>query len=131
MRQNYINGLGSQDPKPDGPELSPQEWTRYIAFACIVDVCMILFATARLTQVMTDDLPWLHEIMPPVADLFFLGLLIIFSLKTLTIWRKSEIHPKRRTMRSLVLVLLFNVWLFFLLGSYIEPLARWLLVDYV
>ena len=131
MRQDYIHGPGPQNPKPDGPELAQQEWMRYIVFACIVDVSMILFATTRLSQVMTDDLPWLREIMPPVADLFFLGLLVIFSLKSLTIWRKSETHPKRRTMRSLVLVLLFNVWLFFLFGSYIEPLARWLLVDYV
>lgn len=112
------------------PELGSKEWMRYVIFACLADVAMMLFAAARLAQVMVDEAHWLREAVPPVADLFLLGLAVIFSLKTLTVWRKSETHPKRRDRRTLVMVLLSKVWFFFILGSYIEPLARWLLVDY-
>ena len=62
------------------------------------------------------------EAVPPLVDLFVLGLLIILSMKTLTIWRNSETHAKRREMRTLVLILLGNTWLLFILAMYIAPI---------
>lgn len=120
MQQDYSNE----------PELSSKEWIRYVIFACITDILMLLFVIARLVQVMVAEAQWLRETVPPLADLFLLGLVIIFSMKTLTIWRKTETHPKRRDRRTLTLVLLLNAWLLFIIGSYAEPLARWLLVGH-
>ncbi len=121
LRQDYTRG----------PELAPGEWIRYAVFACVVEIAVMAFLTLRLIQVLVDEMHWLSDVLPPVADLFFLGLAVVFSLKSMTIWRKTETHPKRRDMRTLVLVLLLNIWLFFVLGLYMEPIAGWLLVGYV
>ena len=116
MRQNYSND----------PELPNNEWLRYIIFACIVEVLLMLFVIVRLAQAMLEDLHWLREAVPPVADLIVLAVLVIFCMKTLTIWRKSETHPKRRDIRGRVLILLGSIWFLFILTMYIAPVLRFL-----
>ena len=118
MRQNYSHE----------PELPNSEWTRYIAFACVVEVLMMLFVIVRLAQAVVEDLHWLREAVPPVADLIVLAVLVIFCMKTLTIWRKTETHPRRRQMRILVVLLLGQPWIYFIIGSYAEPFIRWALL---
>lgn len=118
MRQNYSNE----------PELPNNEWLRYIVFACIVEVLLMLFVIVRLAQAMVEDLHWLREAVPPVADLIVLAVLVIFCMKTLTIWRKTETHPRRRQMRILVVLLLGQPWIYFIIGSYAEPFIRWALL---
>lgn len=112
------------------PEFSNREWLRYVFFACVVVILLMLFAAARLAQVMVDDFHWLRDAVPPVADLFFLVLLVVFCLKTLAIWVKTATHPRRHQMRTLITVLLVQNWIFFLIGSYVEALVRWWLVTY-
>ncbi len=114
----------------DEPGFSNSEWLRYVIFACVVVVLLMLFTAVRLAQAMVDDLHWLRDIMPPVADLFFLILLIVFCLKTLTIWAKTTNHPRRHQMRTLITILLAQNWIFFFIGSYAEALVRWWLVTY-
>ena len=118
MRQNYSNE----------PELSNSEWLRYVVFACIVEVLMMLFVIVRLVQIMVEDLDWLREAVPPVADLIVLAGLVFFCMKTLTIWRKTETHPRRRQMRIVIASLLGQAWLYFIIGSYAEPFTRWVLL---
>ena len=116
MRQNYSHE----------PELPGSEWLRYIVFACVIQVLLMLFVIARLVQVMVEDLDWLRQAVPPVADLIVLAALVVFCMKTLTIWRKSETHPKRRDIRGRVLILLGSIWFLFILTMYIAPVLRFL-----
>ena len=118
MRQNYSHE----------PELPGGEWLRYIVFACIIQVLLMLFVIVRLVQIMAEDLDWLREAVPPVADLIVLAALVVFCMKTLTIWRKTETHPRRRQMRILMVSLLGQAWLYFIIGSYAEPFTRWALL---
>ena len=113
------------------PEFSNREWLRYVFFACVVVILLMLFAAARLAQAMVDDFHWLRDAVPPVADLFFLVLLIVFCLKTLAIWVKTATHHRRHQMRTVIVVMLINSWLFFIIGSYVETLVRWLAVAHL
>ena len=119
MRRDYIND--------NEPELTAKEWTRYGIFAVVTDFLAAVLLGVRMAQVMLGpEIDWLREAVPPIADLFFLGLLIILSMKTLTIWRKSETHPKRRDIRGRVLILLGSIWFLFILTMYIAPVLRFL-----
>lgn len=110
------------------PELPNSEWMRYIVFACVVEVLLMLFVVARLAQIMVEDPHWLHAAVPPVADLIVLAVLVVFCMKTLSIWRKTETHPRRRQVRVLMVSLLGQAWLYFIIGSYAEPFTRWALL---
>ena len=115
MRQNYSNN--------NEPELDPKDWLRYVFLAVGVDFLVAILLAVRMAQAMLDSsFDWLREAVPPIIDLFFLGLLIILSMKTLTIWRKSETHPKRRDIRTMALILLGSIWFMFILTMYIAPI---------
>lgn len=119
MRRDYIND--------NEPELTAKEWMRYGIFAVVADFLAAVLLGVRMAQAMLGpEIDWLREAVPPIADLFFLGLLIILSMKTLTIWRKSETHPKRRDIRGRVLILLGSIWFLFILTMYIAPVLRFL-----
>ena len=121
MRRDYIND--------NEPELTAKEWMRYGIFAVVADFLAAVLLGVRMAQAMLGpEIDWLREAVPPIADLFFLGLLIILSMKTLTIWRKTETHPRRRQMRILMVSLLGQAWLYFIIGSYVEPFTRWALL---
>ena len=117
MRRDYIND--------NEPELTAKEWMRYGIFAVVADFLAAVLLGVRMAQAMLGpEIDWLREAVPPIVDLFFLGLLIILSMKTLTIWRKSETHPKRRDIRGRALILLGSIWLLFILTMYITPALR-------
>ena len=109
----------------DGPDLTAKAWARYVLFAVLIDFLVMGLLAVRAAQLMPGaGFDRLREAVPPLVDLFVLGLLIILSMKTLTIWRNSETHAKRREMRTLVLILLGNTWLLFILAMYIAPIFR-------
>ena len=115
MRQNYIN--------KNEPELDPKEWLRYVLLAVGVDFMVAILLAVRMAQVLLGpEFDWLREAVQPIIDLFFLALLIILSMKTLAIWRKSETHPKRRDIRGMALILICSVWFMFILTMYIAPI---------
>ena len=115
MRQDYT----------DKPDLTSKAWARYVLLAVLIDFLVAGLLAVRMAQMLLDaDFDWLREAVPPLVDLFVLGLLIILSMKTLTIWRNSETHAKRREMRTLVLILLGSTWLLFILAMYIAPIFR-------
>ena len=117
MRRDYIND--------NEPELTAKEWMRYGIFAFVADFLAAVLLGVRMAQAMLGpEIDWLREAVPPIMDLFFLGLLIILSMKTLTIWRKSETHPKRRDIRGRALILLGSIWFLFILTMYITPALR-------
>ena len=121
MRRDYIND--------NEPGLTAKEWTRYGIFAVVTDFLAAVLLGVRLAQVMLGpEIDWLREAVPPIVDLFFLGLLIILSMKTLTIWRKTETHPRRRQVRILMVSLLGAAWVYFIIGSYAEPFINWVLL---
>ena len=74
MRRDYIND--------NEPGLTAKEWTRYGIFAVVTDFLAAVLLGVRMAQVMLGpEIDWLREAVPPIADLFFLGLLIILSMK--------------------------------------------------
>ena len=121
MNQNYA----------DKPKLPDSHWLSYVIFALIIQFALGLFAVVRLAQVMLDDLHWLQDAVPPLADLFFLIALLVFCVKTLTLWGKLPAHPRCRQMRTVIVVMLINSWLFFIIGSYAETLVRCLAVTHL
>lgn len=108
------------------PVLTNKGLIRYLLLGFVVDLALVVFLFFRMSAIMLDADNPLHIELPPVISLLVLGLVLLFSLKTLTVWRKSEGHPKRVNLRSISLALLGSIWIMFLLGLYIESALPYL-----
>jgi hypothetical protein len=96
-----------------------------LAYAFIVELATFALLCIRTAQIVCGaEFDWLRAAVPPVVDLFFLAVVVFFSMSTFTIWRKTETDPKRHLRRRAALVMLGIIWVLFTLTMYITSILN-------
>lgn len=106
------------------PEISKKDVLLYIFYSFIVDAALAVFLFFRIARIILDESSPLSIDLPPVTFLFALGLVLLFSMKTLTFWRKSANHPNRAKLRIFSVALLGNIWIMLLITLYIDKFLK-------
>ncbi len=106
------------------PELTKKDIVSHIVYGFIVDTALVAFLFFRIARIILDESSPLSIELPPVTFLIALGLVLLFSMKTLTFWRKSANHPRRSKLRTISMSLLGNIWILLLITLYIDKFLK-------